>query len=206
MTLVCVPGTATAEIVAGPSLLDSKSVAVASGAALAAAAVAIAYAAGAAATATDLIQLLYLSLVRLQCCTRRGCLCCCCCCRRCLGPPPLLLLLLLSLLLLLLLQPMLSLPCRCCCNRCRYHSNAHLLRNRSQIYLDHHTLDAAGNDEERGTLAPTRNRRPSLSFGSSKYQAGPSTALASATDSDCFTSCTTGLAAWPAAKCKKARG
>ena len=94
----------------------------------------------------------------------------------------------LLLLLLLLLRPMLSPPCRCCCNRCRYHSNAQLLRNRSQTYLDHHTLDAAGNDEERGTLAPTRNPRTSLSFGSSKYQAGPSTARTSATDFDGFTS------------------
>ena len=122
------------------------------------------------------------------------------------GPPPLLLPLPLLLLLLLLLRPMLSLPCRCCCNRCRYHSNAQLLRNRSQTYLDHHTLNAAGNDEERGTLAPTRNQRPSPSFGSSKYQAGPSTARTSAMDSDCFTSCTTGLVALPAAKRKQAKG
>ena len=58
------------------------------------------------------------------------------------APPPLLLPLPLSLLLLLLLRPMLSLPCRCCCNCCCYHSIAHLLRNRSQTYLDHHMLDA----------------------------------------------------------------
>ena len=54
-------GTATSEFVAGPSLLDSASVAAA--AAADAAAVAIAYAAGAAATAAALIQPLYLSLL-----------------------------------------------------------------------------------------------------------------------------------------------
>ena len=43
-----------------------------------------------------------------------------------------------SLLLRLLLSPMLLLPCRCCCNCCPYHRNAHLLRNRSQTYLDQH--------------------------------------------------------------------
>ena len=162
------PGAATAEIVAGPSLLDSASAAAAIGAVAAAAAVAAACAAGAAATAAAMIQPPYMSLLPIS-----------------MLPLPWRSLL---LLLLLLLRPMLSPPCRCCCNRCRYHSNAQLLRNRSQTYLDHHTLDAAGNDEERGTLAPTRNPRTSLSFGSSKYQAGPSTARTSATDFDGFTS------------------
>ena len=59
-------GAATAEIVAGPSLLDSASVAATIGAAAAAAATVIAYAAGAAATAAALIQLIYLSLLPIS--------------------------------------------------------------------------------------------------------------------------------------------
>ena len=60
------PGAATAEIVAGPSLLDSASAAAAIGAAAAAAAVAAACAAGAAATAAAMIQPPYLSLLPIS--------------------------------------------------------------------------------------------------------------------------------------------
>ena len=66
MTRVCVPGTATAEIVAAPSLLDSASVAAAIGVSAAAAAVVIAYAAGAAATTAAMIQPPYLSLLPIS--------------------------------------------------------------------------------------------------------------------------------------------
>ena len=191
---MCVPGAATAEIVAGPSLLDSASAAAAIGAVAAAAAVAAACAAGAAATAAAMIQPPYLSLLPIS-----------------MLPLP-------WLSLLLLLLPSLSWPpasaaaaaagaaAAAASAAATYAVTALPLllqplplpqqrpaTTESQPDLSgpsyaRRRRKRRGAGHSAGTLAPTRNPRTSLSFGSSKYQAGPSTARTSATDFDGFTS------------------